>query len=674
MYTSSAEQLGAYSKIVRVYLAEYYEQVIIRKPVSDTPFEKYKGLVVSMEESQNIFEDIPFKLSELGEKTVAALYSEIEKNSASDLPLENICKAFGFGMLERFIIVLSAMTLINSEYEKTFGYCNDNVNLRYPTLELALRLFAGGDVSAAAGLASPLLKYVFESYDGSLIKTPLKLRGYFACLLTTGNFPADKGFMQISAAKEKGIICYEESFSEICGIMKARDRFLICIEGEEGSGRKRLLTQCAREMGNSVLFIDFSGYCREDNISGAGLDIICELLMRQCYVCVTGINADKSEQWRLRELISCIARAAGQIYVCAENSSDISFGDALPLYPIKLGKMSGEKRSELWRAFGADEEISHIAANKYKFTPKQISIAAAYAKSKGVTERHIDEGCRMLTDKRLSGKAERIESSFTLDDLIIPEAEKRQILEACGHIKYRHIVLDKWNFSGKLAYGKSLVMMFEGPSGTGKTMAATIVARELGMSAYRVDISKVMSKYIGETEKSLGEIFDAAERTGSVLFFDETDALFGKRSEIKDSHDKYANVETSFLLQRLETFDGVVLMSTNLIRNIDEAFMRRISYVVHFPFPDAAQRLLLWKSMFPKEMPRDSGIDFEFLAKQFELSGGLIKNTVMSAAFLAAEENSAVNMSHLLRALKKQLTKQGRILLSEDFGKYSMFV
>lgn len=680
MYKSSVEQLNAYSEIIRVYLYEYYEQVITRKPVSDTPFEKYKGLVVSMEESQNVFEDIPFRLSELGEKTTAALYSEIEKNTLSALengvflPLEKICGAFGFGMLERFIIVLSAMPLINSDYEKTFGYCGDNVNCRCPTLELALKLFAGGDISAAAGLVSPLLKYVFEPSDESLIKTPLKLRRYFACLLATGSFPADRGFMEIRTAKEKGIVCYEEAFSEICGLMRGRERFIVCLEGEEGSGRKRLLTQCARELDNSVLFIDFQGYCRESDEKSAQLDIICELLMRQCYVCVTGVIADKADMPRLRELISCIARAAGQIYVCAGSSSDIACADALPLYPVKLGELSGEKRSELWRALGAGGELSQIAANKYKFTPKQISLAAAYAKSKGFTEGHIDEGCRMLTDKRLCGKAERIESCFTLDDLIIPEAEKRQITEACGHIKYRHIVLDRWNFGSKLAYGKSLVMMFEGPPGTGKTMAATIVARELGMPAYRVDISKVMSKYIGETEKSLGEIFDAAERTGAVLFFDETDALFGKRSEIKDSHDKYANVETSFLLQRLESFDGVVLMSTNLIRNIDEAFMRRISYVVHFPFPDAEQRLLLWKSMFPEEMPRDAGIDFDYLARQFEMSGGLIKNTVMSAAFLAADENCAVNMSHLLRAIKKQLAKQGRVLLSGDFGKYSMFV
>ncbi len=688
MYKNPAEQLYDYSKIIRVYLAEYYEQIVEEMPVSDTPFEKYKGLVVSMEESKNVFDEAVFELSENGMDTIAEINEQITaetKESTANgvyLPLEHVCTAFNFGILERFILILAAMPLINSDYEKTYGYLNDNVNEVWPTLELAINLFARGTLSIVSRLKSPLMEYVFEPYNGNILKTPLKVRSYFSELLLTGEFYAGDNFLRFNKVSEKGLVCYEQQFAEIVSIMKSRERFLVCIEGEKGCGRKHLLAQCALEFNTSVMEIDFEKYRAEKDLKKAGLNIICGLLMRQCYVCVYGLPEMNAEARKdLSDLCRVIAKASRQIFICSENTSDIDLDMEFAEYLVKLPELDREKRRELWEIFGIyDKETARLAANKYKFSPKNIKAAALYAKERALisggtlNEELLNESVRSLTDKTLCGKAELIESQFTLDDLIIPEEEKEQIREACGHIKYRDTVYDKWNFESKLSYGKGLSVLFAGPPGTGKTMAATIMARELGLNAYRVDISKVMSKYIGETEKSLGEIFDAAQQNNSVLFFDETDALFGKRSEIKDSHDKYANVETSFLLQRLETFDGVVLMSTNLINNIDEAFMRRINYVVRFPFPNADQRLKLWKSMFPEEMPIDEGIDFEYLAERFEFSGGIIKNTVMSAAFLAAEDYSPIGMTHLLRAVRKQLAKQGRVMLKEDFGRYSMFI
>ncbi len=688
MYKNSAEQLYDYSKIIRVYLAEYYEQIVEELPVTDTPFEKYKGLVVSMEESKNVFSDISFQLSETGKDTVARLNEIIVENTSESaengtyLPLEHICSAFNFDALERFVLLFAAMPVINSDYEKTYGYINDNVNMTAPSLELAVRVFAGGMLSVVPRLKSPLLEYVFEPYNGNILKTPLKLRRYFADLLLTGEFFMGNDFMRFNSLSEKGIVCYESQFSEIVSIMKSQKSFLVCIEGDKGSGRRHLLAQCASELNTSIMEIDFEKYRAEKDLKNASLDIICDLLMRQCYVCIYGIcETDNAAIRELSDLCRVISRAAFQIFICTENSADIDMDVPIAQYTVKLTEISRGKRRELWKSFGIDdEETARLVSNKYRFAPKNIKAAALYAKERAsligetLNEQFLNESCRALSDKTLCGKAELIESRFTFDDLIIPEEEKEQLREACGHIKYRDTVYDIWNFESKLSYGKGLSVLFAGPPGTGKTMVAAIMAKELGLSAYRVDISKVMSKYIGETEKSLGEIFDTAQRNNSVLFFDETDALFGKRSEIKDSHDKYANVETSFLLQRLETFDGVVLMSTNLINNIDEAFMRRINYVVRFPFPDAKQRLILWKSMFPKEMPTDEGIDFEYLAERFEFSGGIIKNTVMSAAFLAAEEESPVGMPHLLKAVRKQLAKQGRVMLKEDFGRYSMFI
>ena len=205
-------------------------------------------------------------------------------------------------------------------------------------------------------------------------------------------------------------------------------------------------------------------------------------------------------------------------------------------------------------------------------------------------------------------------------------------------------------------------------------MAASVIGNELGLPVFQVDLSRVISKYIGETEKSLAKIFDLAGKNNAILFFDETDALFGKRSEIKDSHDKYANVETSFLLQKMEEYQGVVIMTTNLLTNIDPAFLRRISYIIHFPFPDQGQRKALWASVFPEQAPCDSTVDLPFLAERFEMTGAMIKNSALSAAFLAAAQDRSITMKDILYAVQKQFSKHGKRLSVEELGPYGVYL
>lgn len=685
MFSSSTEQLQMYEQLIDIYLSEYMEQVVSKMEVSDTPFEKYKGLVVSMEEAQYAISRPRFVLSENGKRSVSELYEVIEQRTALSkeagvrLPLDNICENFGFGLLERFIIAFSAMPLINLSYEKTFGYINDNVKFSAPTLELALNIFAGGDLSLVPTLSSVLVKYFFEENKQNPLKSALRLRDYYAYLLSGMGYYSNYDFMTMTSMNEMGFLCYPKQYDEICGIISSDISITVLVEGDEGCGRRHLIKQAALVTRNPVLMVDLQAYCKEEEKDSADIDIVNQLIMRQCYICIYGVT-DESDMKQLRHLCDIAGKVARLLFVCADKGTDAASQLERNVYSIQLGELSHDERFGLWKTFGfGNDDILHEISGKYRFRPAQIVTAANAVKDRlqlSARKEEIslfDECCARLTENCMGDKAQRIESKFTLDDLVLPDEEKSQIREACAHIKYRHLVYDKWNFESRLSYGKGLTVLFAGPPGTGKTMAATIMARELGLPAYRVDISRVMSKYIGETEKSLGEIFDIAQQSNAILFFDETDALFGKRSEIKDSHDKYANVETSFLLQRLESFDGVVLMSTNLLQNIDDAFMRRISYIVNFPFPDASRRLELWKKMFPPEMPVDGELDLEYLASQFELSGALIKNTVMSAAFLAADEGEAVNMRHILRAVRKQLSKQGRVLLREDLGKYSMF-
>jgi SpoVK/Ycf46/Vps4 family AAA+-type ATPase len=213
--------------------------------------------------------------------------------------------------------------------------------------------------------------------------------------------------------------------------------------------------------------------------------------------------------------------------------------------------------------------------------------------------------------------------------------------------------------------------MFAGPPGTGKTLSASLIAQALGLELFRIDLAGVVSKYIGETEKNLDRVFRAAYRSNAVLFFDEADALFGKRTEVKDAHDRYANVETSYLLQKLEAFEGLAVLATNLKKNIDPAFMRRIEVLVDFPFPNAASRLKLWTALIPQAMPRAPGLDLAFLAERFELSGGHIKNAVQAAALTSAAEGAEVGMGHLLHGVRWELQKQGKLAATASFGGYA---
>jgi SpoVK/Ycf46/Vps4 family AAA+-type ATPase len=234
-------------------------------------------------------------------------------------------------------------------------------------------------------------------------------------------------------------------------------------------------------------------------------------------------------------------------------------------------------------------------------------------------------------------------------------------------VRERPKVLDAWGVGQKLAASRGVTMLFAGPPGTGKTMAAEVIASELSLDLYRIDLSTIISKYIGETEKNLEKIFNEAQHSNAILFFDEADAIFGKRSEVKDAHDRYANIETSYLLQRMENYDGVTILATNLRANLDEAFTRRLQFAIDFPAPEKAYRQRIWETLFPPDVPRSSDLDFAPLARRFKLTGGNIRNVIVAAAYLAAAEDSPVTMRHLLHATRRELQKMGRLVNEEDF-------
>jgi SpoVK/Ycf46/Vps4 family AAA+-type ATPase len=273
---------------------------------------------------------------------------------------------------------------------------------------------------------------------------------------------------------------------------------------------------------------------------------------------------------------------------------------------------------------------------------------------------------RAQTGRDLETLTTRIDPVYGWGDLVLPPDEMSQLREVCSRAARNPYVLDTWGFGRKLSGGKGVSVLFAGPSGTGKTMAAEVIAGELRLGLYRIDLSGVVSKYIGETEKNLDRIFRAAEATSAILFFDEADALFGKRSEVRDSHDRYANIEISYLLQKMEAYEGVTILATNLRGNLDEAFTRRLAFTIHFPFPDEESRLRIWNGVWPAETPLEPGLDLAAMAAAFKLSGGNIRNVALSAAYLAAEEEKQVGLGHLLHALRREYGKMGKLISREE--------
>ncbi len=312
------------------------------------------------------------------------------------------------------------------------------------------------------------------------------------------------------------------------------------------------------------------------------------------------------------------------------------------------------------RAAGLNGAVDALAA-QFDLGAPAIDAAASHA---GDDAGALWEACRAQVRPRLGALAERLEPVAGWDDLVLPAAERETLAAIAAHVRGRALVHDAWGFAGKSARGLGISALFEGPSGTGKTMAAEVLARELDLDLYRIDLSQVVSKYIGETERNLRVVFDAAESGAAILLFDEADALFGARTEVKDSHDRYANIEVSYLLQRMEAYRGLAILTTNAPDAIDTAFLRRLRFVVRFPFPGEAERIEIWQRVFPEQTPT-AGLDASALGR-LSLAGGHIRNIAIGAAFLAAGESEPVRMSHLASAARRECLKLGRPLAETE--------
>jgi hypothetical protein len=346
-----------------------------------------------------------------------------------------------------------------------------------------------------------------------------------------------------------------------------------------------------------------------------------------------------------------------------------------PTHVFELRPQSFAEQEQVWRrALGPaarrlNGELDAIAGQFHLDARAIETIGATLGAdddANGDLGARLWDTCRRQATPRLEDLAQRIEPVATWDDLVLPDVPRTLLHEIAAQVRQRVRVYERWGFAARGRRGLGISALFAGPSGTGKTLAAEVLANELRLDLFRIDLSRVVSKYIGETEKNLRRVFDAAEEGGAILLFDEADAVFGKRSEVKDSHDRYANIEVSYLLQRMESYQGLAILTTNMKSALDPAFLRRLRFVLQFPFPDAVQRRDIWRRMFPQATPTE-GLDLERLAK-LNIAGGNIRNIALNAAFLAADASEPVRMGHLLRAARGEYAKLERPLTEVEMG------
>ena len=475
------------------------------------------------------------------------------------------------------------------------------------------------------------------------------------------------------------------------------------LQGDAGSGRQTLARHFCKNRGRPLLTADLSVLLKENaSWEQALLPVFREAALRQAALAFTGFErllggeeelpsgeeAPVLREWEpkashIRLLLERAARFTDILFLFSREEWPPQLSPA-PWVRTEylLEQPDASDRLLLWDHYLKDLPLSpeislEALAAKFAMQPGQIAAAANEAAGllrwegrQTLDDNLLHQACRAQLSHSLGKKATLVKAKYTWEDLILPPEQKNRLKEACDQVAYQRRVYEQWGFGGKVAYGRGVSMLFNGPPGTGKTMAAQVIANRLHLELYKVDLSGVISKYIGETEKQLGAVFDEVKKSQSILFFDEADALFGKRSETKDSHDRYANIQTSYLLQKMEEYDGIVILASNFLQNFDEAFRRRLKFIIEFTLPDEERREQIWRSVMPAGLPRDEDIDFEFLARSFELSGSSIKNIVVSAAFLAAAENSPLGMVHLLLAVRSEQQKAGKHLGRPEFGEY----
>lgn len=469
---------------------------------------------------------------------------------------------------------------------------------------------------------------------------------------------------RLDFCEEQPVYHGEHLIEEVCRFVNCytaapKGPAAVLLHGETGSGRRFLLGQAARRLGGCLLL------AQGGELGGEDLEeLTLAAALYNAFFCIENYTSRNAQHLRALENRLLL------VFLTADDRSTSAPG-RMVLHRA-VGPLSRPERLCAMRAlfapFGFAPALLERAAGLYPLRVGQMQSAAAHLSAdllcrpdEKPDEELLLSALRGENRPGFSGCAHPLSTTKRMADLVLPAPQKRELERICAFARARSAVYRDWGFAEKIPYGRGISVLFYGASGTGKTMAASVLANELGLELYRVDLAQITSKYIGETQKNIGRIFDEAQSSNCILFFDEADALFARRSEVSDAQDRYSNGEVAYLLQKTEQHEGVTILATNLLQNFDEAFRRRITFMLRFPLPDAGLREALWRGIFPASAPLDE-LDYRLLAEQFELSGAGIKNCALNAALLAMSEGTRIGMREIVFAVKGEYDKLGKTL------------
>jgi len=570
-----------------------------------------------------------------------------------------LCEVFGLSDFERDVLLLCAAAEMDSELAARCAGVNGHPNRSYATFGLAMAALADPHWSAFTA-SRPLRRFrLVELEPGhGLTNAPLRIDERVLHYLAGTNFPDARvqplvrlcAYPNWVPENQKPAAAWAAKILE----SSAADSPLVHLCGDDPHGQQDLGTLAAHQAGRYL----FAAEAEDLPPIGPELDQFISLWEREALLLPAALLVQTANGGMTPAARRVIERLSGPVLLASREP--VPLNRAFVRFEVVKPDPSEQRR--LWeRALGPTASDSNGAldalSQQFRLSARTISATAALAASDpdSASLDYLWSACRSLARPKLEDLAQRIVPSAGWEDLVLPELQAQTLRQLASQVRHRMQVYETWGFSAKGRRGLGVSALFTGDSGTGKTMAAEVLARDLALDLYRIDLSAVVSKYIGETEKNLKQVFDAAEEGGVLLLFDEADALFGKRSEVKDSHDRYANIEVSYLLQRMEGYQGLAILTTNSKSALDRAFQRRLRFMVNFPFPDVAQREAIWRRIFPAPTPTEN-LDFAKLA-QLNVTGGNIRNIALNAAFLAAESKRPVEMRHLLQAAKLEAQK-----------------
>ncbi|MCX4552540.1 ATP-binding protein [Streptomyces sp. NBC_01500] len=647
-----------------------------RELTDPSPDDEFRGLYLTAETITRLLDDDT-------SRAYPTPVQEEPPDSDDGSRLAALTREFGLTELDTEILLIALVPDLDDRFEAFYGYLNDDVTRRRPSIGLALGLCGRTPSDHAArarlGAQAPLRAgrlLLSEELDRPYLGRSLRVPDRVAAHLLGDDTPDPR---------LAGLLADWHAVAGVgdpAPLARVLDRGvpLAYLQEDQGGAGTALAASALTLAGREVLGLDLSRLAEDPSPTDAVRTLVREARLTHAGVVCAPLDAVSREHPHLLRLLT---DTPVPTILVGRAPWDASWSVTPPLL-LHAPRVEPTARAALWTdayARRAEHPVPDAIdvdrlLSPFLLTPEQLTGAARSAAQTAqldggpLTPDHVRHGARAQNAAGLDRLARRIEPTVTWNDLVLPPDTHSQLRELTARARHRDRVLGEWGMRPGGGRGRGVSALFAGDSGTGKTMSAEVIAADLGLDLYTVDLATVIDKYVGETEKNLERIFSEAAGVNGVLLFDEADAIFGKRSDVKDAHDRYANVESAYLLQRMESFDGLAILATNLRANLDDAFTRRLDLVIDFPVPDPEQRLTLWERCLGPVLPRGTDLDLTFCAENFELAGGNIRSIAVTAAYLAADTDGPVIMATLIHAIQREYQKLGRLTLASEFGPY----